>query len=419
MNIAQNIAKSPSVAANSMKAAYSTAAPSSKIYRDAMTGEVTSLPDIDVRWKVSKLQIEKIANPKTIPPSNTLRFGHTFSDHMLIIPWNSGSGWGAPTIKPYGPLTLDPSAVCFHYAPQLFEGMKAYRDSEGNVRLFRPDMNMTRMNRTAERAALPTFDGQSMVELIRRLVVLDQNWIPQEPGYSLYIRPTLIGTQASLGVGASSDALLYVICSPVGPYFKNGFKPVKLLATSKNVRAWPGGTGAFKLGANYVQGVKPQHEAAEKGYDQNLWLFGEGEELTEVGTMNLFIVVRNDAGETELITPPLGDMILPGVVRDSILNLARDPPEWLKEQLPENFKVTERRITMPELAKLAEEGRVVESFGSGTACIIASISCVNWREKDITIPVEADGSGAIATVLRNAIEAVQLGREEHPWSIVC
>ncbi|TIA85148.1 hypothetical protein E3P99_04065, partial [Wallemia hederae] len=334
MNIAQNIAKSPAVAANAMKAAYSTAAPSSKVYRDAMTGEVTSLPDIDI----SKLQVEKVAQPKTIPPSNTLRFGHTFSDHMLVVPWNSGSGWGAPAIKPYGPLVLDPSAVCFHYAPQLFEGMKAYRDSSGSVRLFRPDMNMARMNRTADRAALPTFDSQSMIELIRKLVILDQKWIPQEPGYSLYIRPTLIGTQASLGVGASSDALLYVICSPVGPYYKNGFKPVKLLATSKNVRAWPGGTGAYKLGANYVQGVKPQHEAAEKGYDQNLWLFGEEEQLTEVGTMNLFIVIRNDAGETEIVTPPLGDMILPGVVRDSILNLTRNPPDWLKPQLPANLK---------------------------------------------------------------------------------
>ncbi|EOR04764.1 hypothetical protein E3P92_00950 [Wallemia ichthyophaga] len=417
MNIAQNIAKTPSVAANAtnaMKAAYSTS-PTSKVYRDAMTGEVTSLPDIDI----SKLQIEKASQPKTPPPSDTLRFGHTFSDHMLVIPWNSGSGWGAPTIKPYGPLTLDPSSVCFHYAPQLFEGMKAYRDKSSNVRLFRPDMNMARMNRTADRAALPTFDSDSMTQLIRKLVLLDQHWIPQEPGYSLYIRPTLIGTQASLGVGASSDALLYVICSPVGPYYKNGFKPVKLLATSKNVRAWPGGTGAYKLGANYVQGVKPQHEAAEKGYDQNLWLFGEQEELTEVGTMNLFVVVRGEQGETEIITPPLNDMILPGVVRDSILNLTRNPPQWLKPQLPPSLKVSERRITMPELAALAEQGRVIESFGSGTACILASISCVNWRDKDITIPVEHDGSGALATTLRNAIEDIQLGRQEHEWSVVC
>ncbi|TIA86357.1 hypothetical protein E3P99_03703 [Wallemia hederae] len=262
-----------------MKAAYSTAAPSSKVYRDAMTGEVTSLPDIDI----SKLQVEKVAQPKTMPPSNALRFGQTFRNHVLVVPWKSGSGWGAPAVRPYGPLVLDLSAVCFHYAPRLFESMKR----TGSVRLFKPDMNMARMNRTADRAALFTFDCQFMIELIRKLVVLDQKWIPQEPGYSLYIRPTLIGTQASLGVGASSDALLYVICSPVGPYYKNGFKPVKLLATSKNVRAWPGGTGANKLGANYVQGVKPQHEAAEKGYDQNLWLFGEEKQLTENGTMNL------------------------------------------------------------------------------------------------------------------------------------
>lgn len=258
-----------------------------------------------------------------------------------------------------------------------------------------------------------------MVDLIRRLVVLDQNWIPREAGYSLYIRPTLIGTQASLGVGASSDALLFVICSPVGPYYKNGFKPVKLLATSKNVRAWPGGTGSYKLGANYVQGVRPQFEAAEQGYDQNLWLFGEDQQLTEVGTMNLFIVIKNDNNQTEIVTPPLGDMILPGVVRDSLLNLAKDPPAWLKSQLPQDLKVTERKITMPEVAKLSEQGRIVEAFGSGTAAIISPIGTIGYENRDITIPVQDDGSGAIARALRHAIESIQLGKQSHPWSIIC
>ncbi|KAG8969792.1 hypothetical protein FRC03_000618 [Tulasnella sp. 419] len=215
---------------------------------------------------------------------------------MLSIPWTAANGWGKPQIHPYRPLQLDPSSSVLHYCQTVFEGLKAYRDEKGKVTLFRPDMNMKRMVRSAARIALPTFDGDAFLELIKRLVKMDAHWIPQVPGYSLYIRPTLIGNQAALGVGPPNAALLFVICSPVGPYYKNGFKPVKLLATTKYVRAVPGGTGSYKLGANYAPCLVPQTEAAAEGYDQNLWLLGEEHYLTEVGTMNLFVALKKEDG---------------------------------------------------------------------------------------------------------------------------
>ncbi|KDN46030.1 hypothetical protein RSAG8_04537, partial [Rhizoctonia solani AG-8 WAC10335] len=194
---------------------------------DIMTGEPTALADIES----SQLQIHKNTNPKNPPKSSSLVFGHTFTDHMISIPWTAISGWGTPTIIPYGPLSLDPSCTVLHYAQTVFEGMKAYRDENNKVTMFRPDMNMKRMNRSAARISLPTFNGDEMLEIIKTLVKLDSHWIPQEPGHSLYIRPTMIGTQRALGVAPPNEALLFVICSPVGPYYKNGFKPVRLLAT--------------------------------------------------------------------------------------------------------------------------------------------------------------------------------------------
>ena len=198
---------------------------------------------------------------------------------------------------------------------------------------------MIRMNSSAERIALPTFDGEELQKLIDKLLVLDQGFVPEGKGYSLYLRPTLIGTSASLGVGTPDRALLYVIASPVGPYYSSGFKPVSLEATDYAVRAWPGGVGDKKLGANYAPCIKPQMEAAQKGFQQNLWLFGEEGYITEVGTMNVFFAFANDDGTKELVTAPLDGMILPGVTRDSVLELCRKDYQKtngpsVKENLP-------------------------------------------------------------------------------------
>ncbi|KAM6497877.1 Aminotransferase [Amanita muscaria] len=249
---------------------------------------------------VSKLQLSRTSNPRPIPPASSLVFGETFTDHMLTIPWNIQSGWGTPEIKPYGPLSLKPSCTVLHYAQTTFEGMKAYRQDSGRVLLFRPDMNMARMNTSVQRIALPTFNGNSFLELIKELVRLDKHWIPTEPGHSLYVRPTMIGTQRAIRVGPPNEALLFVICSPVGPYYRSGFKPVSLLGTTEYIRAAPGGTGAYKLGVNYAPSVMPQKKAAELGYDQNLWLHGPEHYLTEVGTMNMFVVFRKADGSSSI-----------------------------------------------------------------------------------------------------------------------
>ncbi|KAJ1569931.1 branched-chain-amino-acid aminotransferase [Nowakowskiella sp. JEL0078] len=358
------------------------------------------------------IQLKKTEAPKTMLPLTELKFGHSFADHMLTIEYEKEIGWSAPVIKPYGKLSLDPSAMVLHYAVECFEGMKAYKDKHGNIRLFRPDMNMARFAKSCERLTLPSFNTSELLECIKELLRVDSNWIPGQRGYSLYIRPTAIATQETLGVGPSSKALLFVICSPVGPYYKTGFAAVSLYATTTYVRAWPGGTGDSKIGANYAPGIRPQIEVGKDGYQQNLWLFGPDDGITEVGTMNFFAFWVNENGERELITPPLDGTILPGVTRDSILALTR---EW------NEFKVSERRITMPQLSEAAKQGRVIESFGAGTAAIVSPIKQIHYKGEDITIPLDpsdpSQQAGKLTRRLADVIMGIQYGEIPHKWSV--
>jgi len=268
-----------------------------------------SLASIDA----SSIDIKLSSSLKGKPANEGLVFGKEFSDHMLEIDWTSGSGWHNPVIKPYENFSMSPAASSLHYGMQCFEGMKAYRDNHGEIRMFRPDLNMARMNSSMSRLSMPTFDGVQFLECIKDLLRVEREWIPQEQGYSLYIRPTGVSTQPTLGVGAPSSCKLYVILSPVGPYYPEGFNPVKLYADKKCVRAWPGGTGDVKIGGNYAATIAPQMEAAAKGYTQCLWLFGDQNEVTEVGTMNFFVLWEKPDGSRELITAPLDGTILPGV----------------------------------------------------------------------------------------------------------
>jgi len=245
---------------------------------------------------VSKLKITLTDAPKPIPPPETLTFGSTFTDHMLIMSYTPSSGWSAPEIKPYGPICLDPASSCFQYSTNVFEGMKAYIGPDGKPRLFRPDLNMARMKRSADRIALPSFDTDALLTLTKRLVEIESHWIPTLTGCSLYVRPTIIGTRANFGVAASDSALLYVVCSPSGPYFRGGARQISLLAVNETVRAWPGGTGGYKLASNYASTLKPAQLAEQQGYNQVLWLLGDN--ITEAGAMNFFVVVkRDDDGE--------------------------------------------------------------------------------------------------------------------------
>ncbi|XP_074936418.1 branched-chain-amino-acid aminotransferase, mitochondrial-like isoform X2 [Phalacrocorax aristotelis] len=288
-------------------------------------------------FRAAELEVERSRSPKAKPEPRDLLFGRVFTDHMLTVEWAQGSGWGRPRICPFQELRLHPAASALHYAVELFEGMKAFRGADDKIRLFRPELNMERMGRSAERVCLPAFDGAELLECIRALVRLEQEWVPRSEHASLYIRPTFIGTEPSLGVAPPGRALLFVILCPVGPYFPGGhFSPVGLLADPSHVRAWPGGAGHCKLGGNYGPTIALQRAAQARGCQQVLWLHGPQRLLTEVGTMNLFVFWHREDGELELVTPPLDGLILPGVTRQSLLELARegnlrcarDPSPW-------------------------------------------------------------------------------------------
>ncbi|EAL64592.1 branched-chain amino acid aminotransferase [Dictyostelium discoideum AX4] len=359
---------------------------------------------------VNELIVEKTKTPfQKYTDKTKLVFGKQFSDHMIEVQWTKEEGWGVPKISGYHNLSIPPSASVLHYALECFEGMKAYKDSNGKIRLFRPDQNMNRFLNSAKRICLPEFNKEAVIELIKKLCVLDKDWIPEGKGYSLYLRPTLIATQNSLGVGASNSALMFVIASPVGPYYPEGFKPVKLIADDQYVRAWAGGSGAFKLGSNYAPTIFPQLEAAKKGFSQVLWLLNDY--VTEVGTMNMFVFWNNAQGEKELITPPLGDgTILPGVTRDSILKLTQ---QWGE------FKITEKNFTMTELAKAIKEGRVFEAFGAGTAAIVSPIESISYKGENYSIPIDASlNCGPLTKRISDSIMAIQYGETNSDWSVI-
>ncbi|XP_029163145.1 branched-chain-amino-acid aminotransferase, cytosolic [Nylanderia fulva] len=349
-------------------------------------------------------------NPK--PDVNHLYFGKYFTDHMLKVHYyESMNGWQAPEIMPFGNISLHPAAKVLHYAIELFEGMKAYRGVDGKIRLFRPELNMERMNNSAIRVGLPPFRGEELIKCIRRLISIDQEWVPHSTTSSLYIRPTYIGVDPTLGVVASDAALLYVILSPVGPYFQtnDGQPGISLLADPRQTRAWQGGSGNYKVGSNYGPTIPMQQEANEKGLHQVLWLYGEDHEITEVGAMNVFIVYLNDNGEKELLTPPLNGLILPGVVRNSLLSMARQRNQ---------FRVSEKSITMKEIIRLLSQNRLLEIFASGTAGVVTPVSCIEYLGEKLHIPT-TEQSDSIYLRLKKDLLDIQYGViPEHPWCLI-
>ncbi|KAM3598139.1 uncharacterized protein V6R79_014037 [Siganus canaliculatus] len=358
-------------------------------------------------FKASDLVIERNTQSKPKPDPSSLVFGKHFSDHMLTINWSEKDGWEAPQIKPFQNLSLHPASSALHYSIELFEGMKAFRGVDNRIRLFRPMLNMERMHRSAERSCLPSFEKAELLECIKKLVEVDQDWVPHSQDASLYIRPTFIGIEPSLGVSRTSHAMIFVIVGPVGPYFATGsFNPVSLLADPSFVRAWKGGVGAYKMGGNYGPTIAVQSEAVKRGCQQVLWLYGEEEEITEVGTMNLFIYWTNKAGEKELITPPLDGIILPGVTRQSLLDLAR---QWGE------FKVTERNMGMAELLEALDSGRILEVFGAGTACVVCPVGSLLYKDKTYQIPTMQNGPD-LAKRFHKDLTDIQYGRTASDWA---
>lgn len=362
-------------------------------------------------FKFSDISV-RLASPERLQPKpevKALQFGKHFTDHMLKIEYHvRAGGWQPPIICPMEYISLHPAAKVLHYAVELFEGMKAYRGNDGKIRIFRPELNMARMNLSASRSCLPQFDAEEMIKCICRLISIDQEWVPHSEAASLYIRPTLVGTEPSLGVASSESALLYTILCPVGPYFgtSSEAEAVSLLADPNFIRAWPGGVGDRKMGSNYAPTIKIQEQAHKRGYQQVLWLYGEDHQMTEAGTMNIFVVIKNAKGDKELITAPLNGLILPGITRQSIIQLAK---EW------RDFKVTERVITMPELLHLSEEKRLLEVFGSGTACVVTPVKRIFYNDVALEIPT-MEQEDPIFRKMSKTITGIQYGEIEHPWA---
>lgn len=372
---------------------------------------LTTVSKAESSFKFTDISV-RLASPERLQPKpdvKSLQFGKYFTDHMLKVEYHKrAGGWQNPIICPMEYLSIHPAAKVLHYAVELFEGMKAYRGHDDKVRIFRPELNMARMNFSAARSGLPVFDSEELIKCICRLISIDQEWVPHSQSASLYLRPTLIGTEPALGITTPESALLYVILCPVGTYFgsSNVEKPVGLLADPNFIRAWPGGVGDRKMGSNYAPTIKVQETATKRGFQQVLWLYGEDRQLTEAGTMNIFVVIKHPGGEIELATPPLNGLILPGITRHSIIQLAK---EW------DEFKVTERTITMSEILSLSKENRLLEVFGSGTACIVTPVNSIFYEEEEIKIPTTEQEKPIYKRMLKTLTD-IQYGIIPHPWA---
>jgi branched-chain amino acid aminotransferase len=344
---------------------------------------------------------------------------------MVTVSWSSTTGWGVPELKAYGPFTLMPTASVLHYATECFEGMKAYRGFDGKLRLFRPDCNAERFLMSSTRIALPGFDPKEVEKLILAHMAVDgAKFLPKDqPGKFLYLRPTMIGTQAELGVQMPKEALLFIIATYM-PEMSEPKEGMKLLASQNDtVRAWPGGFGYAKVGANYGPSLLAAGEARSKGYDQILWLLGDDCKVTEAGASNFMVVVRNkETGKAELVTAPLGDkIILDGVTRRSVLALARERlAEARKEGETEleAVDVVERTYTIQELVEASNEGRLIEAFACGTAFFVVPVSKIHFRGIDIDVPMAKGNTGDYTALIKSWLKGIMYGTEEHKWAVI-
>ncbi|MFC5528851.1 branched-chain amino acid aminotransferase [Cohnella yongneupensis] len=349
------------------------------------------------------IAIELTKSPKARPPADKLGFGKYYTDHMFIMDYDTDRGWHEPRIVPYQPITLDPSAKVFHYGQTVFEGLKAYPTADGRILLFRPRKNAERLNRSNERLSMPTLDEEIVLEGLKQLVKIDRDWIPNEPGTSLYIRPFVIATESALGVAPSREYKFMIILSPVGMYYAGGMKPISIFVESKYVRAVEGGVGTAKTAGNYAASLKAQEEAARLGCDQVLWLDGvQRKYVEEVGSMNVFFRIGD-----KVVTPALNGSFLAGVTRDSVIQMLR---HW---EVP----LEERAITIDEIVQAYREGRLTEIFGTGTAAVISPVGELCWHGERMKV---GNGSaGELSARIYDTLTGIQTGKLEDPfdWTI--
>jgi branched-chain amino acid aminotransferase len=348
------------------------------------------------------MKIEILDRETNVVLPEKLAFGRVFTDHMFEIDFDlNKGGWHDPKIKKFGNIELSPAAMVFHYGQAIFEGLKAYKQEDGRIALFRPDKNVERLNRSARRLCIPEVDPRLTLQAIKEVVKVDKDWIPMRPGYSLYIRPFIFASEAGFGVHAAASYKFIIVLSPVGPYYPEGFKPVPILVTDKYVRAVRKGIGEAKTAGNYAASLLAQAEAEKEGFSQILWLDAvEQQYIEEVGAMNIFVQFKD-----EVATPALTGSILPGVTRMSVLQILRD---W-------GYNVTERLISIREIMESSKSGNLVEIFGTGTAAVISSVSKLKYNFEVINFSDEH--AGELGTRLYNELSGIQSGKiaDRHGW----
>lgn len=332
-------------------------------------------------------------------------FGRYFTDHMVSIDYRDGA-WADARVEPYGAMQLDPSTMVLHYGQAIFEGLKAYRQGDGSVSCFRIDANARRLNKSAQRMAMPELPEEFFIESVRQLLAVDHRWVPAAGGEdSLYLRPFMFATDAGIGVRPSASYTYLLLGSPAGAYFPRGLKPVKVWLSTEYVRAAPGGTGAVKFAGNYAASLLAQAEAAAKGCDQVVWLDAvERRYIEEMGTNNLFFVFGSGA-TARLVTPELSGSLLAGITRDSLLTLATDA----------GYTVEERKISTDELRAKVKSGEITEVFGCGTAAVITPVGAVRSEEGELVIG--SGEPGEVTTALRDTLTGIQRGTfaDTHGW----
>ena len=349
-----------------------------------------------------EIKITKTTNPKVQPDSSVLGFGKYFTDHMFIMDYSADKGWHDARIVPFGNLEIHPASTVLHYGSEIFEGLKAYRTSDGSVQLFRPLENIRRMNRSAERMCLPEIPEDIALEALTTFIKMEQDWVPSAPGTSLYIRPYMFGNDETLGVHAVHNAKFVIITSPVGSYYKEGINPVKIMIESEDVRAVRGGTGEAKCGGNYAASNRAGERAAQKGYSQVLWLDGvERKYIEEVGAMNVMFKING-----EIVTPKLAGSILPGITRKSIIELLQK----------EGYKVSERLISVDELEKAMKDGTLEEAWGCGTAAVVSPIGELCY--KDVKYTINSGKIGEVTQHLYDTLTGIQWGNVDDAFGWV-
>lgn len=341
-----------------------------------------------------EIRYELTSNKKEKPAADSLGFGKYYTDHMFVMDHTEGQGWHDARIVPYAPLQIDPAAMVLHYALESFEGLKAYRQPDGSVRLFRPEKNAERMMNTNHRMCLPALPVEDFVQAVKALVKTEEDWVPSEEGTSLYIRPFVIATEPHLGVRPSTTHQFLIICSPVGAYYSTGINPVKIFVEDEYTRAAPGGTGFTKCGGNYAASLISQVKAHDLGYEQTLWLDGvEHKYVEEVGSMNCFFKING-----KIYTAPCVGTVLPGVTRMSCMELLR---KW-------GFTVSEERIAIAEIMKASLEGHLEEVFGTGTAAVISPVGELRY-EGDVAY-INDGKIGEVTHRLYDTITGIQWGK---------